>query len=263
VEFIDSVDQLGNSIHISFPPKRIVSLVPSQTELLFDLGLSERIVGVTRFCRHPVNIVNTIDKIGGSKHFDTDKIAALNPDLIIGNKEENDKESIALLAEKYPVWVSDIYNISDAYEMIIEIGRITGRGAESEQLTQQIKDAFNQFKVSVSGTCAYFISRKPYMVAASGTFIDYLISVLGLSNVFAGLQRYPEIDINTLQHVNPDYIFLSSEPYSFSEKHLDEFKQYAPGAKVLLVDGEMFSWYGSRLRLAPAYFNSLISNMRL
>lgn len=259
---IQSTDQLGNKLQIQFPPQRIVSLVPSQTELLFDLGLDTRIVGVTRFCVHPKDRVAPKPKIGGTKRFDLEKIEALQPDLIIANKEENYIEGIEALQQKYPVWISDIYTLPDAYAMMREIAHITDSDWEGEKLVNEIQSSFAALIQPATATsCAYFIWRKPYMVAASNTFINHMLGVAGFKNVFDNLQRYPEIEPSLLNNLKPDYIFLSSEPYSFSEKHFDEFQSFSPNSKVILVDGEMFSWYGSRLRYAAEYFKELRENL--
>jgi ABC-type Fe3+-hydroxamate transport system substrate-binding protein len=259
---IQSTDQLGNILQILFPPKRIVSLVPPQTEFLFHIGLDEEIVGVTRFCIHPADKVAGKTKIGGTKKFDSEKIKSLQPDLIIGNKEENYEEGIAELSKHFPVWMSDIFTLSDTYAMMHELGRITGKQPAAEALVTTLQNQFSALENSIikwngEKTCAYFIWRKPYMVAAKNTFIDHMLEVFGFKNVFAIQKRYPEINPEVLKELNPDYIFLSSEPYSFSEKHFEEFQAFAPNAKVVLVDGEIFSWYGSRLKLAPAYYLKL------
>lgn len=261
---IQSTDQLGNTVQIHFPPKRIVSLVPSQTEFLFDIGLDEEIAGITRFCIHPDNKVRDKTKIGGTKNFDTEKIKLLQPDLIIGNKEENYVEGIAELSRYCPVWMSDIITLKDVYAMMSEVGRITDRHTEALNLVIKLRDRLCSFENAVikwngEKSCAYFIWRKPYMVAARNTFIDSMLQVYGFKNIFNSLGRYPEIDTGILDSLNPDYIFLSSEPYSFSEKHFEEFQAFAPNSKVILVDGEMFSWYGSRLLYAPAYFTEVLN----
>jgi len=259
---IQSIDQLGNILQIPFPPKRIISLVPSQTEFLFDINLDEEIVGVTRFCIHPADKAQDKTKIGGTKKFDIEKIKSLQPDLIIGNKEENYETGIIELSKYFPVWMSDIFTLKDACSMMHELGCITGKQVEAEKLVNTLTERFSSLEKSIikwngERTCAYFIWRKPYMVAAGNTFINHMMQVFGLKNVFADSSRYPEINPETLKSLNPDYIFLSSEPYSFSEKHFEEFQGFAPNAKIVLVDGEMFSWYGSRLLHAPAYYLEL------
>lgn len=257
---IKATDQLGNEIDIPFPPQRIVSLVPSQTELLFDLGLDERIVGITRFCIHPLDKVKGKEKIGGTKQFDIEKIKHLKPDLIIGNKEENYEAGIVELQQHFPVWMSDIYNLADALNMMRALGRVTDTESEAAEIINRI----NFQSVPESGkTAAYFIWRKPYMVAANNTFINEMLRTFGVKNCFEDLERYPEIEPELLTERQPDFVFLSSEPYSFREIHLEEFKELSPTSKVVLVDGEMFSWYGSRLCLTPEYFMRLRKELNL
>jgi ABC-type Fe3+-hydroxamate transport system substrate-binding protein len=253
-----TVDQMGREVRFAYPPLRIVSLVPSQTELLFDLGLRKQLEGVTKFCIHPPNARHKASVIGGTKNFDFAKIRAARPDLIIGNKEENYQEGIAELAQHYPVWMSNVTDLPDALGMIRGIGAITGKFPLAESLAAAIKDRFDQLLLpSPLVSAAYFIWRKPYMVAASGTFIDDMLRRAGFSNAFAHLGRYPEVMPEQLAKAAPARIFLSSEPYPFKEKHLAELQELCPAAEVQLVDGELFSWYGSRLLHSAAYFQTL------
>ena len=249
-------DQLNNKVSIPFPPRRIISLVPSQTELLASLGLQHEVVGITKFCVHPAASLTSKAIIGGTKNFRYDVIDNLQPDLIIGNKEENYAEGIYELQKKYPVWMSDIVTWSDALNMIRGIGQITGKEAEALGIINSINNAFEALQTFSSQSVLYFIWRKPWMVAGSGTFIQAMLEKLNLRNVIT-VQRYPEINDEEIRQLNPEYIFLSSEPYPFQEKHIEELKQISPSSKIILVDGEMFSWYGSRLLHAPLYFNSL------
>jgi ABC-type Fe3+-hydroxamate transport system substrate-binding protein len=252
------IDQLGRRVEILFPPQRIVSLVPSQTELLFDLGLGKRVVGVTKFCLYPPEARQATMIIGGTKNFDFDKIAALKPNLLIGNKEENYQAGIEQLAAKYPVWLSDISNLPEALDMIRRVGFVTGAKDKAEQVAAEIAASFAALAAPESTiSAAYFIWRKPYMAAASGTFIDDMLRRAGFRNVFAHLGRYPEITPEQLAAAAPERILLSSEPYPFQDKHLAEFQALCPAAEIQLVDGELFSWYGSRLRLSAAYFQQL------
>ena len=253
------VDQMGRPVLAPHPPLRIVSLVPSQTELLFDLGLGQQLVGVTKFCIHPAEARHTASVIGGTKNFNFDKIAATQPDLIIGNKEENYAEGIAQLARHYPVWMSDITGLASALAMIRQVGAITGKSHLAQPLAAEIEQSFAALPslAPVPVPVAYFIWRQPYMVAASGTFIDDMLARAGFRNVFAHLGRYPEITLPQLAEAAPARIFLSSEPYPFQAKHVAEFKAVCPAAKIQVVDGELFSWYGSRLRLSAAYLQAL------
>ena len=251
-------DQMGRRVAVPFPPRRIVSLVPSQTELLFDLGLAERVVGVTKFCIHPAEARQKAAVIGGTKNFDFEKIAALRPDLIIGNKEENYQSGIEQLAAQYPVWLSDIGTLPDALTMIRRVGFIAGAKEKAEAIAAEIEASFAALPVhAASESAAYFIWRKPYMAAAAGTFIDDLLQRAGFANVFADQRRYPEITVAQLADAAPRRIFLSSEPYPFGAKHVAEFQAICPAATIEVVDGELFSWYGSRLRHSAAYVSRL------
>lgn len=256
MNLIHTTDQLGNANQINFPPKKIVSLVPSQTEFLFDIGLNEEIKGITRFCIHPAEKVRDIAKIGGTKQLNIEKIIQLQPDLIIGNKEENERTQIQELEKHFPVWMSDIYTLDDACTMMREISRVVNYNSVGEFLINEIEISFQKLKPALiaSSTAAYFIWRNPYMVAGANTFINDMMTRLGVINVFNNQPRYPEISTQTLIELKPDYIFLSSEPYRFTQNHIEEIKSICPESKVLLVDGEMFSWYGSRLKESAAYF---------
>ncbi|WP_354584744.1 helical backbone metal receptor [Hymenobacter sp. UYCo722] len=258
---LNVTDQMGRRVAVPFPPRRIVSLVPSQTELLFDLGLGARVVGVTKFCIYPAEARTAAAVIGGTKNFNFDKIAALKPDLIIGNKEENYQQGIEELAANYPVWLSDISNLPDALDMIRRVGFIAGAKEKAAALADTIEASFAGLTTpgnqAAAVSAAYFIWRKPYMVAATGTFIDDMLRRAGFANVFAGLSRYPEITAEQLVSAAPQRLFLSSEPYPFGNKHIAEFQAICPNAKIEIVDGELFSWYGSRLRQSAAYFSQL------
>ncbi|MFZ5971310.1 MAG: ABC transporter substrate-binding protein [Bacteroidota bacterium] len=250
-------DQLHCRVEVVQPVKRIVSLVPSQTELLFDLGLASRIAGVTRFCVHPREARGTKANVGGTKKFDFTQIDRLQPDLIIGNKEENYSEGIETLRQRYPVWMSDIYSLEDATAMMEQIGLLTGTLDTAQQLIAGINRAFAHLAPSPPATVLYLIWREPWMAAAKNTFIDAMLTRLGLLNVLAHEVRYPELSVEVMRALRPDWVFLSSEPYPFSQKHEPALRDLFPESKILLVDGEMFSWYGSRLLQAPAYFQSL------
>jgi ABC-type Fe3+-hydroxamate transport system substrate-binding protein len=249
-------DQIGESVKIPDNPKRIISLVPSQTELLYDLGLEERVVGITKFCVHPEKWFLSKTRIGGTKDVDIEKVKSLNPDLIIGNKEENTLKDVRLLREIAPVWISDVNDLNQSIDMIQAIGEICNADSQADKISSQITENFNSFNSKIKGkSVLYFIWKKPYMVAAKDTFIDSILTnQLGLKNLMSNQSRYPSIELNDISE-EPDFIFLSSEPYPFKEKHKEEINALFPKAKVILVDGEYFSWYGSRLIGAPDYFD--------
>lgn len=238
-------------------PTKIISLVPSQTELLYDLGLDEEVVGITKFCIHPESWFRTKTRVGGTKQLNMDTIHRLNPDLIIANKEENVKEQVEELARHYRVWTSDINNLEDALNMISHTGEMTGRIEKAAALVNTIREKFIALKPSSLKTACYLIWQKPYMTVGGDTFINAMMQAAGFSNITTGKKRYPEISIDEIKKINPEYLLLSSEPFPFSEKHKAEMEKELPGIKILLVDGEYFSWYGSRLLKAPAYFEQL------
>ena len=240
---------------------RIISLVPSQTELLFDLGLDSEVVGITKFCIHPENWFKTKTRVGGTKNLNMKTIHALEPDLIIANKEENVKEQIEELSRNYDIWVTDVNTLGDATQMIQDIGEITYKEEIAYTLQKYILQKFVSLRKKTEQNkkirAAYFIWKDPYMVAAGETFINNLLPYCGVDNIFSNETRYPEIELKSLTVKKCALILLSSEPYPFKEKHQKDMEELLPGVPVLLVDGEMFSWYGSRLSKAAAYLEKL------
>lgn len=256
---MELVDQMGLRVSVPDNPRRIVSLVPSQTELLYHLGLGDRVVGITKFCVHPEKWFRSKTRIGGTKQLKIDAIGQLQPDLILGNKEENQKEDIAALRGIAPVWMSDIFDLPDARKMILDIGLMTQSLDSAKSMVQTIDQNFSKLEKAKGQKVLYLIWRKPFMAAGKNTFIDAMLSRCGYQNVLADV-RYPEVDVQSMSP-KPDFIFLSSEPYPFKEKHMDELRQFCPNATIVLVDGEMFSWYGSRLIQAPVYFKALMASL--
>ena len=254
------IDHLGRAVTVSDAPQRIISLVPSQTELLFDLGVGPRVVGVTKFCIHPKAARKSAAVIGGTKQFDFDKIAGLTPELIIGNKEENFQSGIDRLAADFPVWMSDIITLADAQRMIHDVGALVNAEAQAHALNTEITASFATLPASAPRNAPrvlYLIWRTPWMGAGAGTFIHEMLRAAGLHNVLADHPRYPELTPADITAFQPDVILLSSEPYPFRQKHLLELAALCPQARIELVDGEPFSWYGSRLRHTPAYLHQL------
>lgn len=251
-------DQTGQVVRLPAIPKRIISLVPSQTELLADLGLTSEVVGITKFCIHPNKWFRSKTRVGGTKQVNTDIIHSLHPDLVIANKEENVKEQVEELQKRYPVWISDVNNLEDAYAMIEQVGAMTGREQQARILLQQINTAFSQLPAPDSRPrTAYLIWQKPYMTVGGDTFIHSMLELAGFENIFMEKTRYPEITIDELKKANCELLLLSSEPFPFQQKHIDELQPLLPDTRIMLADGELFSWYGSRLLKAPAYFTAL------
>lgn len=260
-------DHLGRTISVPDTPQRIISLVPSQTELLYALGLEAEVVGITKFCVHPPSWFRNKTRIGGTKNIHPGIIDSLRPDLIIANKEENQQDQVEALATRYPVWISDINALPAALDMIRTIGRLTGKSPRANQLAAEIDLRFTALSgasphpAAGRARTAYFIWRKPWMVVGGDTFIHDMLQRSGFHNIFHDQPRYPSITLDALPAAGCELILLSSEPYPFKQQHIDEIRAVLPQAAIRLVDGELFSWYGSRLLEAPAYFQALYKGL--
>lgn len=257
---------VSSSSSILYTPTRIVSLVPSITALLHALGLEKETIGITKFCVHPDHWFRNKIRVGGTKNVDIHKIASLKPDLIIANKEENIKEQIEALAADYPVLLTDVNNLEEALAMIATIGKLTNKSAPATTIIDSIEHGFaglnNNNKSALLLKAAYLIWKDPYMTVGGDTFIHNMMELAGFSNVFAQETRYPELTIDAIRQSKCDVLLLSSEPYPFKQMHLDELKHQLPGTKVWLVNGELFSWYGSLLMEAPHYFKELMAAIK-
>jgi len=250
-------DQLNRTIHLSKYPKRIISLVPSQTELLVDLGVKGSLVGITKFCIHPKDLRREITVVGGTKMVNYVKIRELQPDLIICNKEENTLEMVQELEKNCPVWLSDIATFEDSLEMIKLLGTLLGVSKKASTIIESIsleKKKFEIFmKANPNKKVAYLIWKNPYMAAGNDTFIDALLLLNNFRNIILE-NRYPEVSIEQL--LEADLVLLSTEPFPFKESDVSELKNQL-NCEVRWVDGEYFSWYGSRLEAAFGYFRTL------
>lgn len=257
------LDQMGTKHLFEYTPKRIISLVPSQTELLYDLGLEDSLVGITKFCIHPYHLKATKTIVGGTKKIKIDKIKALKPDIIICNKEENTKEIAEELSSVCPVWVTDILTIEDNLKMIDDFGLLFNKRTEARKWIDKTHFAWEDFKKYIADKtikkAAYFIWANPYMVAGNTTFINELLHLNHFNNIYENKDsRYPEVELRKIRlEGDPDYVFLSSEPFPFKDEHAFEIGRATHHAKTVFVDGEMFSWYGSRLVKAFDYFKKL------
>lgn len=259
---LNFVDQIGVEHTFATSPKRIISLVPSQTELLYDLGLEEEIIGITKFCVHPKHLKATKQIIGGTKQVKFDKIKVLQPDIIIANKEENTKEIVEELSQICPVWVTNIVTIEDNFQMISDFGKLFNKRTEAQKWNDKITFAYNDFQQFIKDKpfrkVAYFIWANPYMVAGKETFINELLRLNRFQNIYEEKGRYPEIELKKIRKEgDPEIVFLSSEPFPFKDEHAFEIGRHTHHAKTIFVDGEMFSWYGSRLLKAFNYFKQL------
>ncbi|MFM8596099.1 MAG: ABC transporter substrate-binding protein [Flavobacteriales bacterium] len=245
---------------------RIVSLVPSLTEYLWSLGLDAEVVGITKFCVHPQAWKQTKVKVGGTKKVNFAAVQKLAPDLIIANKEENTKEDIAHLMQHYEVLLTEINSIEQAFSYLLIIGERVDKKLEAEQLLFQIRAKFQNVSQIGSGlSFLYFIWKDPYFLVGEQTYIHAFLSHFGFQNA-CSLVRYPSLEewqeSQTATDKQPDLIFLSSEPYPFAEKHLDEMQAFFPNSKIQLIDGEMCSWYGARMLKAASYLKREFKNQK-
>ncbi|MCH2235696.1 MAG: helical backbone metal receptor [Crocinitomicaceae bacterium] len=253
---LSCVDQMGREVKLSAPAKRIISIVPSQTEYLCDLGLQEEVIGITKFCILPNDWFRTKERVGGTKNLDLDKIRELNPDLIIGNMEENTKADIQSLENEFPIYMSDVLTIDSAFDMMLDIGLLVGKTEEAKLLVSEIKEDFSSFP-KFEGKVLYFMWKNPYMTAGKATFIGKMIEFLGFTNLYEEEDgRYKEISDEEIKESPASLYLLSTEPFPFKENDVEEF-QNKFSKKAIVVDGEMFSWYGSRMKLMKAYFSNL------
>ncbi|MEO4055212.1 helical backbone metal receptor [Solibacillus sp. CAU 1738] len=252
------IDHLGRKVQIPFPPKRIISICPAITETLYHLGLEEEIVGRTKYCIYPKQQVEHATIVGGTKQVEFDVIQSLQPDLIIAEKEENTPEIIEMLETHFPVFVFQIESIHEAYRMIKDAGMLTGREEESTKLLGEVSESFQQLPKK-RGRAAYMMWRKPYMVVGATTYINDVLQTLGFENPFTTYEgRYPAVDITALQQEQLDYLFLSTEPFPFAQKHIDELAVHLPNTTIQIINGEMF-WYGSKMKEAAHYFQKIFT----
>ena len=237
---------------------KIISLVPSITETLFDFGLTDHeVIGRTKFCIHPKELVKNVEIIGGTKNLNISKIKSLSPDLIIANKEENDKAQVEELMKDFKVWVTDIETLEDNQNFLTKLGILLNKEEIAQNFNQKINSIFNVKKISDPIKVAYLIWKNPYMTVGSDTFIHEIIEKLGFGNLFKNEKRYPEISLDQMQEA--DVIFLSTEPFPFQQKHADELQNELPGKKIIVVNGEAFSWYGTHLAKCSEYLQTLFS----
>ena len=240
---------------------KVVSLVPSITEALFDLGLTENeVVGRTKFCIHPEEKVKNVAIIGGTKNINIDKIKALQPDLILANKEENIKEQVEALMDDFKVVVTNVETIEDNYYLLKHLGKTFHKEDKAQLFNLKIYEILNEAKISSTIKVAYLIWKNPYMTIGSDTFIHKILAEIGFENIFKYKTRYPEIE--TADLAEAEVIMLSSEPFPFKEKHIEELKEFYPDKKIMIVDGEAFSWYGTHIAKCEDYFKELISDFK-
>ena len=257
--FADTTDALGRPVRLSAPPKRIVSLVPSLTDLLHGLGLNDEVVGLTRFCERPAGWRNEKSIIGGTKQVDAERVAALEPDLILANHEENTQSDVEALGAHAPVYVTDVATVSEATQMIRHVGALVDRALAAQQMALRITERFAALPEWPPRRAAYLIWRDPYMTVGGDTFIYDVMRYGGFASPWKEATRYPEVSLDALAAADLDVILCSTEPFPFGEKDrfTSEIRDACPETTVQVVDGQLFSWYGPRLLHTPEYLRTL------
>ena len=256
-------DQTGKFVLLPSPAVRIVSLVPSQTEFLAAIDLENEVVGITKFCVHPADWFQRKNRVGGTKNVNIERVRLLQPDLVIAGKEENMKDQVDQIANFCPVYTSNVTCYDDALQMIVDIGILTGKAKAALKLKHTIQTAFEKVIFKQHYTALYLIWREPWMAAGNDTFIHSMLERAGFLNVLHNEPRYPTITNEQIIALNPQVVLLSSEPYPFKEQHQAVIEALLPHAKVILANGELFSWYGSRMQFAPDYFLKLREQLHL
>ncbi len=249
---------------------RIVSLCPSLTELVFDLGMGPSLVGVTRFCVHPADGVERVEKVGGTKDPDVERIVAMEPDVVLLNEEENRREDAeALQRAGVPCHVSLPKDAADTAEMVRSIGARLGRPRQAEDIAADIerraRRAVERARTARPVRWAYLIWRKPWMSVNADTFAHALLAQAGGVNVFADrAERYPEVTLEELAAAAPELVLLCTEPFPFTERHVEEVAAATglPAERIRVADGEYLSWHGSRTPAGIDYAAALLDAAR-
>jgi iron complex transport system substrate-binding protein len=249
---------------------RVISLCPSLSELVFDLGLGAQLVGVTKFCIHPAEGMQSIEKLGGTKDPNVERIIELNPDIVLLNREENRIEDAQRLQSAgLNCHVSMPRSVDETAEMVRSIATALERVEAGESIARDIEARSQRVRQAARGQVTvswiYLIWRDPWMSVNQDTFVQNLLGQAGGRNAFAELQeRYPVVEAQDIAAAKPDAIFLSSEPFPFKQKHIDELVALTglPRERFHLVDGEYLSWHGSRTPDGVDYAAGLIQAAR-
>lgn len=257
--FADTTDALGRPIVLADPPTRIISLVPSLTDLLHGLGLDDEVVGLTRFCERPAGWREAKTIVGGTKQVDAERVARLQPDLILANQEENTRADVQALSAYAPVYVTDVSSVDEATAMIRRVGELVDREQGAQQMATTITKRFAALPAWPLVRAAYLIWRDPHMTVGGDTFIHDVMRYGGFTSPWANATRYPEITLDDLSAADLDVILCSTEPFPFHQKDAftDDLRAACPDTPVHVVDGQCFSWYGPRLLDTPAYLREL------
>jgi ABC-type Fe3+-hydroxamate transport system substrate-binding protein len=260
------LDALGRAVPLAAPPQRIVSLVPSLTEFLFAIGAGARVVGITDYCTEPAAQVAALPRVRGTKNPDRERIAAMQPDLVLASKEENRERDVLALAERgLPVYVTDICSVAGALAQLGTLAAVLDMAAGAAPLLAEMRAALAEQRArqAVPWRVLVFIWRDPWMAVGADTYADDLLAVCGADNLARRLPgRYPRAPLEAFLALEPDVILLPDEPYRFGEADRSAFAPCADCAavregRVLLCDGALLTWYGPRTAAALRFFGQV------
>ena len=240
-------DDLGHPFRLAAPARRVVSLVPSLTESVAATR-PEALAGATIWCSHPAGM--NVPRVRGTKNPDLGAIAALEPDIVLANQEENRRVDVERLrAAGIPVWVTVIRTVDEAFASL-ERMFASALGWPEPAWLGQARDAWREPALEPPVRAAIPIWRDPWMVVGSATFAGDVAGRLGLDNVYRDQpERYPHVSLDDLAARGPELIVLPDEPYAFSPADGPEM---FPGLRVALVEGRSLTWYGPSLVTARA-----------
>jgi ABC-type Fe3+-hydroxamate transport system substrate-binding protein len=267
------LDASGVDVTLAAPPLRIVSLIPSVTEILFALGLGDAVAACTIFCTEPAAGVASKVRIGGEKNPKLDLILELGADLVVANVEENVREHVeSLRAWGIPVYVTYPRTVADGVRLIEELGDLTGRGEVGRAIARDLGERLARQEARRAGRPAARVFcpvwRRPYMSINGDTYVHDMLAVCGGENVCAGAAaRYPEIALDQVAVARPDVILLPDEPYRFRPPHAADFAAYPDmpavrHGRVHFVDGKLLSWYGPRIAQSLEVLPALLDLQR-
>jgi ABC-type Fe3+-hydroxamate transport system substrate-binding protein len=264
------VDASGVALELAAAPRRIVSLIPSTTELLCALGLADALVGVTVYCVEPRDVVRGKTRVGGEKDPDLVAIRALAPDLVVANIEENRREDVdALRAAGIPVWVTYPRTVAEGLAMIRDLGDVTGARERAGAMLDELEPLYRRVRERAAARrpvrVFYPIWRRPWMTIGADTYVHDLLSTCGGANVFADRIRYPTVSLEEMAARAPEVIVLPDEPFRFRRAHIADFDAFptVPAVRdrrIHLVDGKPFSWHGPRLAEALSKLPNLLAS---
>jgi ABC-type Fe3+-hydroxamate transport system substrate-binding protein len=270
--WLQTADELGFRVDLEHRPERIVSLVPSWTETLFAFGLSQRIVGITRFCIAPPETA-TVAKIGGTKNPNISGVAELAPDLVIANAEENRREDIEELRSRgLTVFTTYPRKIGSAVESIMKLGTVLDCEPQANLMARSIVREVSAIETELGAWAKLRfrafcpIWKNPWMSFNADTYAHDVLRMLGFNNIFASAgERYPRMTIDEAISLRPDFVLLPDEPYEFRAKDVEELKPQLPSPlsrRVVLINGRDLHWYGVHMLTGLRSLAGLLARVR-